>query len=485
MYRKVKSMFNFNSLFNKNKTIPTDTMIMSDNLQITMDTRKTRRNNNNLLVSNRTDKDRFILSNLLQANCSYVVFDPNGEYLDIAGKYLQDEGYDIRILNLNNLKYSHKYNPFRYIRCDEDRSKLINIIHNEVVKRIPNQPADREHIKSFANAAYALLEALFLYLELETPPEDQNFSSILKLLKCAIPKDEDYESILDILFNDLKEREREHIAVLKYELFKQIAGNKTENVVVCIGIALAALNMSNLQELTNEDNIDLTSIGDKKTALFCIVPIGYDAFNFIASMLYTQIIDTLCYHAENDIETHKLPEHVRIFFDETLDIEFFKFNTYEAKLASMRLFNMSYVLSMYSSYTFKKQYPLAWEVIIGNIDNAVLNKFDTDVDLYQIKRTIEENKKVFDISNKGIQVFSGNNNSRVKNAEVMCLKGKYTNLPDDLYTLYQGEQSLVWVRGYTPIICNKIKTVNHPKYSIMDANGYTFDLQAFFNDEIQ
>ena len=474
-------MINSKNIFNKNKVIPTDTMIMSDNLQITMDTRKTRRNNNTLFVSDSRDEERYILSNLLQANCSYVVFDPNGEYLKSTGKYLQDNGYDIRILNFKDKKYSHKYNPFRYIRCDEDRSKLISIIHNEVLKVIPKLLTDKKYIKSIDNAAYALLEALFLYLEMETWPEDQNFKNFLKLLECAKDAYEDYASTLDLLFRDLKVRESEHIAVLKYELFKQIAGINAEAVAIYISVALSMFSSPELQEITNEDTIDLTSIGDKKTALFCIVPTYDYTYNYIVSMLYTQIFDSLCYHAEKDIETHKLPEHVRIFFGDTFDIEFFKFDTFEAKLASMRIFNMSYALTIRDLYSLKMKYKSEWELIVANCDNFILNNLSNDGGIQSLVKLNEE--EIFDISGKGVQVFSGNINSKDKKNRAMCLKGKYISLPENLSIFYENEQCLVKVRNYIPILCNKIKIENHPKYHLIGIGDENkFDLIKLFTE---
>ena len=303
-------------------------MIFSNDVYLGMDGRKTDRNCNNLIIGGSgTGKSRYeVKPNILQANCSYVITDPSGELLETMGGYLKNQGYELRVFNLVQMDHSNCYNPFHYIRNEQGVLTMINaLIRNTTPKgSSTNDPF-------WEKAETALLQACCFYLVSECNPEDQNFSNVMKLLRCAsaVEGQEDVDSTLDILMNDLKAKNPEHIAVLSYAVFKSAGGGKTaQSILISCQTRLQTFNLSAIKNLTNTDNIDLGSIGDKKVALFCTTSVNDSAFNFLVSLMYTQLFETLYYHAETDSETcpgMRLPVHVRFLLDEfAKDVKFAK-----------------------------------------------------------------------------------------------------------------------------------------------------------------
>lgn len=294
-------------------------MIFSDEVFMSMDTRKTRRNNNVLILGGSgTGKSRFeVKPNMLQANCSYVITDPSGELLESMGTYLENMGYEVRVFNLVQMEHSNRYNPFNYIRNEQGVLTMINaLIKNTTPKGSSSSDPFWE------KAETALLQACCFYLVSECNPEDRNFSNVMKLLRCAsaVEGQEDVDSTLDILMNDLKAKNPEHIAVLSYAVFKSAGGGKTaQSILISCQTRLQTFNLTAIKNLTDTDNIDLGSIGDKKVALFCTTSVNDSAFNYLVSLMYTQLFETLYHHAETDTEHcpgMRLPVHVRFLLDE-------------------------------------------------------------------------------------------------------------------------------------------------------------------------
>lgn len=291
-------------------------MILSKDICLSMDTRKTFRNCNTLIIGGSgSGKSRYeVKPNILQANCSYVVTDPSGELLESMGEFLIDEGYEVRVFNLVEMEHSNCYNPFNYIR---DQKGVYSMINALIKNTTPKGSSTNDPF--WEKAETALLQAICFYLVSECNKEDQNFSNVMKLLRCAKAAEgqEDVDSTLDILFNDLKEKDPEHIAVQSYAVFKSAGGGKTaQSILISCQTRLQTFNLDAIKKLTSTDNIDLGSIGDKKVALFCITSSFDASFNYLIALMYTQLFETFDFHASTECEGKRLPVHVRFLLDE-------------------------------------------------------------------------------------------------------------------------------------------------------------------------
>lgn len=295
-------------------------MIFSKDTFMSMDGRKTQRNNNITVIGGSgAGKSRFLVKpNVLNANASFVITDPSGELLETMGSFLVKEGYELRVFNLVQMEHSNCYNPFHYIRNQEGVLIMINaLIKNTTPKGSSSSDPFWE------KAETALLQAIAFYLVSECNEEDQNFSNVMKLLRCAKAAEgqENVDSTLDILFNDLKEREPEHIAVQSYAVFKSAGGGKTaQSILISCQTRLQTFNLDAIKNLTSTDNIDLGTIGDKKVALFCITPSADTTFNYLIALMYTQLFETLYFHAETEVKGKFLKSPVRFLLDEFANI---------------------------------------------------------------------------------------------------------------------------------------------------------------------
>lgn len=331
----------------------TKNMIFSKEVYMSMDTRKTRRNNNVLVIGGSgAGKSRFVVKpNLLQANCSYVITDPSGELLETMGSYLERKGYEVRVFNLVQMEHSNTYNPFNYIRNDQGVLTMINAL---IKNTTPKGSSSNDPF--WEKAETALLQALSFFLMSECNPEDRNFSNVMKLLREAEVKEgqEDFDSTLDILFKDLAERDPEHIAVRQYAVFKQAAGKTAQSILVSCSVRLAVFNMEVINKLTGTDDIDLGTLGDKKVALFCITPTADTTFNFLVSLMYTQLFETLYNHAETECKGKRLKHHVRFLLDEFANIG--TIPDFEQKLATMRKYEISCTIIIQALAQLKTMY---------------------------------------------------------------------------------------------------------------------------------
>jgi len=340
-------------------------MIFSKEIFMSMNGRKTLRNNNVMVIGGSgTGKSRYVVKpNILQANCSYVITDPSGELLETMGTYLQKEGYEVRVFNLVQMDHSNCYNPFHYIRNDEGVLTMINAL---IKNTTPKGSSSNDPF--WEKAETALLQALSFFLVSECSAEERNFSNVMKLLRCAEVKEgqEDYASVLDILFKELEENKPEHIAVRQYKVFKQAAGKTAQSILVSCSVRLAVFNLTVINKLTGTDDIDLGSIGDKKTALFCITPTADTTFNFLISLLYTQLFETLYHKAETKCKGKRLPVHVRFLLDEFSNIG--TIPDFAQKLSTMRKYEISCTIILQALSQIKALYKDDWEVLIGNCD---------------------------------------------------------------------------------------------------------------------
>ena len=263
-------------------------ILLTQNFRISLDTHEHRRCLNILVVGGSgAGKSRgFALPNIMQCCCSMVITDPKAELLRKTGGLLEKKGYEVRVFDLINPDTSFCYNPFEYVHDDKDVLRLIsNLIQNTTPKG--SQSSDPFWEKSET----ALLQALMLYLLHEAPPEEQNFAMIMEMLGSAQVKeeDEDYESPLDILFDRLEMRDPDSIAVKQYHIYKQAAGKTAKSILISVGVRLAAFNLPQIAKLTNTDELDLSSMGERKVALFCCIPDADTSLNYLVGMIYSQL----------------------------------------------------------------------------------------------------------------------------------------------------------------------------------------------------
>lgn len=365
--------------YNKKYTDPKGTkdhngpnnMILSNDVFLNMDTKKTRFNNNVLVIGGSgSGKSRFFVKpNILQANCNYVVTDPAGEMLASMGTFLENQGYEIRVFNLVEMDKSHCYNPFKYIRKDEDVLTMIDCL---IVNTTP--PNTKGGDQFWVKSETALLQALCFYLIEKCVPEEQNFGSVMELLRLAEVDENnpDKQSPLDIMFSKLKAENPSSMAVKSYDIFKMGAGKTLKSILISCGVRLQVFNLQAVANLTNVDTIDLASIGtgDGKKALFVITPQASETYNFLVSMLYSQLFETLYFEGNKLIEQDKSFKHeVRFLLDEFVNIG--QIPQFTKKLATMRKYGISCSIIIQNLAQIKALYEKDWETIIGNCDSMI------------------------------------------------------------------------------------------------------------------
>ena len=290
-------------------------IILTQNMRLGLNAKKHRRNLNVLVVGGSgAGKTRFYAKpNLMQCNTSFIVADPKGEMLRSIAPLLIEKGYDIKVFNLIEPENSDGYNPFVYIRKDEDVIRLIsNLIQNTTPKNA------QQNDPFWEKSEIALDSALMLYLLHEAPPEEQTFEMLMFLIENAatVEDDEDgYQSPVDILFNGLEEEKPEHIAVKQYKIFKQASGKTAKSILISAAVRLAAFNLPEIAKMTSYDNLDIGSLGERKRAIFCVIPDNDNSFNYIVGMLYTQAFQALYFNADSN-HGGELPVPVHIVMDE-------------------------------------------------------------------------------------------------------------------------------------------------------------------------
>ena len=341
-------------------------MILSQNIRLGLDYRKTDRNQNVFCIGGAgTGTSRgFIQPNILQANSSFVINDPGGNLYYDYKEFLENEGYKIKTLNLINTKNSNHYNPFNYIQDEEDVKKLVDcIIYYE--DSISKRTCDR----FWEDSEKALLQALMFYLIKYRPKEEQNFNSILKLLsKASIDEnDPDFESPLDKIFKQVEKNDPQDITIKQYKTFKEVAGKSFKGILISVSVHLSIFNISEIINLTQEDNIELEKLGDEKTALFVITPTADDTYNFLTSIIYKQLFTTLYNHAEKEYIPSRLPYHVQFLLNDFENMG--QIPEFEKIIATMRPYNISCSIITQHILQIKEIYNL--EEIRGNCDTLL------------------------------------------------------------------------------------------------------------------
>ena len=425
--------------------------ILSQNVRIGLDGRRHRRNLNTLVIGGSgAGKTRFFgKPNLMQCNTSFVVLDPKGEQLRDVGNLLEKEGYVIKVVDLINMNRSHCYNPFRYIKDDKDVLKLItNLIRNTTPK------GSQTNDPFWEKSETALLEALCLYLLHEAPEEEQNFTMVMEMIAAAEVKedDEEYQSPLDELFERLEIRNPNSLALKQYKIYKQAAGKTAKSILISVGVRLSAFNLESIASLTATDELELDLVGERKTAIFAVIPDNDSTFNFLIGMLYTQLFQMLYYQADI-VHGGALPVPVHFLMDEfpnvALPAEFDKLlSTMRSRLifVSIIIQNLAQIKGLYKD---------SWESIVGNCDTLYYlggneqstHKFMSE---YLGKETLDTN--TYGKSSGR----SGNYSTNYQQA------GRELLTPDEV-RLLDNDYGLLFIRGERPVFDKKYDILKHPR----------------------
>lgn len=428
-------------------------MILTNNIYLNMDTRATMRNNNQLVVGGSgSGKSRFMVKpNILQANSSYVITDPKGELLEATGAFLESQGYKVKVFNLVDMVHSNCYNPFQYIR---DENGVLTMITALIKNTTPKGASSGDPF--WEKSETALLQAICFYLYYEMPIEERNFANVSRLLEAGRLESEENPSPtpLDIIFEGLKERSPEHIAVRQYAIFKQAAGKTAMSILVSAAVRLTAFNLQSVKNLTSIDNIELGNLGDEKTALFCITPTADTTFNFLVALMYNQIFETLYHHAESNCKGRRLPIHVRFLLDEFANIG--TIPEFEQKLATMRSYEISCTVIIQNIAQLKTIYKDNWESIVGNCDSFLFLGGQEQGTLdYVSKKIGQETVKVLNNSQSKGKNYSSSESYNFIKRELMT--------PDEIFRM-NNNLCILFIRGLYPFKVPKYKYQNHPNY---------------------
>lgn len=434
-------------------------ILLTQNFRISLDTHKHRRCLNILVVGGSgAGKSRgFALPNIMQCCCSMVITDPKAELLRKTGGLLEKKGYEVRVFDLINPDTSFCYNPFEYVHDDKDVLRLIsNLIQNTTPKG--SQSSDPFWEKSET----ALLQALMLYLLHEAPPEEQNFAMIMEMLGSAQVKeeDEDYESPLDILFDRLEMRDPDSIAVKQYHIYKQAAGKTAKSILISVGVRLAAFNLPQIAKLTNTDELDLSSMGERKVALFCCIPDADTSLNYLVGMIYSQLFQTLYYMADR-VHGGALPVPVNCIMDEFPNVSLP--NEFEKILATCRSRSIYCSIIIQNMSQLKALFKDTWESLVGNCDEFLYlggNEKETHKYVSELlgKETIDTNTYG---QTKG---KSGSYSTNFQQS------GRELLQPDEVRML-DNQNALLFIRGERPILDAKYDLMKHPNIRYTEDGG--------------
>jgi len=425
--------------------------ILSQNVRIGLDGRRHRRNLNTLVIGGSgAGKTRFFgKPNLMQCNTSFVILDPKGEQLRDVGNLLEKEGYVIKVVDLINMNRSHCYNPFRYIKDDKDVLKLItNLIRNTTPK------GSQTNDPFWEKSETALLEALCLYLLHEAPEEEQNFTMVMEMIAAAEVKedDEEYQSPLDELFERLEIRNPNSLALKQYKIYKQAAGKTAKSILISVGVRLSAFNLESIASLTATDELELDLVGERKTAIFAVIPDNDSTFNFLIGMLYTQLFQMLYYQADI-VHGGTLPVPVHFLMDEFANVALP--DEFDKLLSTMRSRLIFVSIIIQNLAQIKGLYKDSWESIVGNCDTLYYlggneqstHKFMSE---YLGKETLDTN--TYGKSSGR----SGNYSTNYQQA------GRELLTPDEV-RLLDNDYGLLFIRGERPVFDKKYDILKHPR----------------------
>ena len=435
-----------------------DSIPLTQHVRLGLDTHKHRRSLNVLVIggSGAAKTRSFVLPNILTANTNYVITDPKSEVLLATGGYLKEQGYDVRVLNLVNLEQSDGYNPFRYLRDEKDVLKLVN---NLIQSTTPK--GSHESDPFWTKAETALLQAIILMLFQEAPEYEQNFSMVMRVLEYAEVREEDegHVSPLDLLFESIERRKPDSVAVRQYKVFKLAAGKTAKSILVSTAVRLAPFNLPQIQALTNHDDMDLYTLGEKKVALYAVIPDNDNTFNFLVSLLYAQAFQALYYSADQ-IHHGPLPRHVRFVLDEFAAMPLPGFTR---ELATMRSRSISASVIIQNMAQIKELYKDSWETIPGNCDTILyLGGNESSTHKY-----VSEMLGKATIDTKTHGQTKGKSGSYSPNFQ---MSGRELLTPDEVRKL-DNRYALLFIRGASPVMDEKYDLMHHPAISRSSLGG--------------
>ena len=436
-----------NAQFAQKESIP-----LTQHVRLGLDTHRHRRSLNVLVIggSGAAKTRSFVLPNILTANTNYVITDPKSEVLLATGGYLKEQGYDVRVLNLVNLEQSDGYNPFRYLRDEKDVLKLVN---NLIQSTTPK--GSHESDPFWTKAETALLQAIILMLFQEAPEYEQNFSMVMRVLEYAEVREEDegHVSPLDLLFESIERRKPDSVAVRQYKVFKLAAGKTAKSILVSTAVRLAPFNLPQIQALTDHDDMDLYTLGEKKVALYAVIPDNDNTFNFLVSLLYAQAFQALYYSADQ-IHHGPLPRHVRFVLDEFAAMPLPGFTR---ELATMRSRSISASVIIQNMAQIKELYKDSWETIPGNCDTILyLGGNESSTHKY-----VSEMLGKATIDTKTHGQTKGKSGSYSTNFQ---MSGRELLTPDEVRKL-DNRYALLFIRGASPVMDEKYDLMHHPAIS--------------------
>lgn len=426
-------------------------VILTKRVSIGLDGYKHRRNLNILVVGGSgSGKTRFFCKpGIMSVNCSYLIVDPKGEMLRSTGHLLKDEGYDIKVFDLIHPRQSDGYNPFTYIRDDPDVLKLMD---NLVKNTTPPKGASNDPF--WEKAEIALDSALMLYLLYEAPAEEQNFEMLMFMLECArvMEEDEQYQSPLDLLFQTLEERDPSHIAVREYKVYKQAAGKTAKSILVTASVRLAAFIFPQYAAMMQTDEMDFASMGERKRAIFCVIPVNDGSMNYLVSMLLTQCFQQLYLRADERYNG-RLPVPVRVIQDEWANVA--QPDSYPKVLATCRSYNIGINIIVQNIQSIKALYKDEWEGIIGNCDTLLfLGGGNEPTSLEFVSKLL--GKETVHTRTRG-QTKGRSGSSSVNFQQT----GRDLMTPDEIRMLPTND-ALLFIRGEKPVRDKKYNIKKHP-----------------------
>ena len=453
-------------------------VILTQTERLTMNNRpkdpKNARNKNVLVVGGSgSGKTRFFIKpQIMQMHSSYCITDPKGSLVCETGKMLQKNWYKIKVLNTINFKKSMHYNPFSYIHSEKDVLKLVTCL-------MQNTKGEGKGSDPFWEKAEQLLyTALIGYIWLEAPEEEKNFNTLIEMINAMEVRedDEDFENQVDIIFRELKEKNPNHFAVRQYAKYRLAAGKTAKSILVSCGARLAVFDIAELREVTASDELELDTLGDRKTALFLIMSDTDDSFNFLISMCYTQLFNLLCEKAD-DVYGGRLPVHVRCLIDECANIG--QIPKLEKLIATIRSREISACLVLQAQSQLKAVYKDNADTIIGNCDSRLFLGGSEPTTLKELSASL--GKETIDIANTGES--RGKEVSHSLNYQKL---GKDLASVDELSVL-DGGKCILQLRGVRPFLSDKYDITKHPNYKYLSDYDprNNFDIEKFLSTRLK
>ena len=450
-------------------------VILTQTEYLTMNSRpknpKYARNKNVMVIGGSgSGKTRFYVKpNLMQMHSSYVVTDPKGTIIIECGKMLERNGYDIKVLNTINFKKSMKYNPFAYLKSEKDILKLVQTI-------IANTKGEGEKAGEdfWVKAEKLYYTALIGYIFYEAPKEEKNFATLLDMIDASEVRedDENYKNPIDHLFDALERKDPTHFAVKQYRKYKLAAGKTSKSILISCGARLAPFDIKELRELMSEDDLALDTIGDKKTALFVIISDTDDTFNFVVSIMYSQLFNLLCDKAD-DVYGGRLPVHVRFLLDEFANIGLIP--KFEKLIATIRSREISASIILQAQSQLKAIYKDHADTIIGNCDSMIFLGGKEKTTLKELSETL--GKETIDLYN------TSENRSNQKSFGLNYQKTGKDLMSQDEITVMDGNKCILQLRGVRPFLSEKYDITKHKNYKMLEDfdKRNAFDVEKYMN----